>query len=248
MSTPGQKVQRVPAEVRFAEELRRLAATDSHEVPPGWRLSPIAVELNTWLSATSQGFRLNVIIQDIRQRQAIEQALRDSQQRLQTITDNLPVLIAYVDRELRYQFNNATYGLWYGWSAAELHNRPVRDLYPATEYAHFLPFMELALQGETQRFERSEQRADGVHHLYSIYIPHRREQEVVGFYVLSQDITPRKQLELELKRHALNDPLTGLPQPALLDGAAAQSHGQKQPHRTDDGVTVYGSGWLQSHQ
>ena len=171
----------------------------------------IAVEVHSWISETTLGFRLNLIIQDVRERLTIERELRDSQQRLQTITDNLPVLISYIDRHLRYQFNNATYGLWYGWSAAELHNRPVRDLYPATEYAHFLPFMELALQGETQRFERSEQRADGVHYLYSIYIPHRREQEVVGFYVLSQDITPRKQLELELKRHALNDPLTGLP-------------------------------------
>lgn len=171
----------------------------------------IAVEVHSWISETALGFRLNLIIQDVRERLTIERELRDSQQRLQTITDNLPVLISYIDGHLRYQFNNATYGLWYGWSAAELHNRPVRDLYPATEYAHFLPFMELALQGETQRFERSEQRADGVHYLYSIYIPHRREQEVVGFYVLSQDITPRKQLELELKRHALNDPLTGLP-------------------------------------
>ena len=92
--------------------------------------APIAVELNTWLSATSQGFRLNVIIQDIRQRQAIEQALRDSQQRLQTITDNLPVLIAYVDRQLRYQFNNATYTLWYQWPVHELQNRHLHPLVP----------------------------------------------------------------------------------------------------------------------
>lgn len=37
-------IQRLPAEVRFAEELQRLASNDTHEVPPGWRLSPIAVE------------------------------------------------------------------------------------------------------------------------------------------------------------------------------------------------------------
>jgi len=171
----------------------------------------IAVEVHSWVSETALGFRLNLIIHDVRERLAIERELRDSQQRLQTITDNLPVLIAYIDRHLCYQFNNATYALWYGWSAAELRNRAVRDLYPAAEYAYFLPFMELALQGEIQRFERYEQRADGTHYLFSIYIPHRREQDIVGFYVLSQDITPRKQLELELKRHAQNDPLTGLP-------------------------------------
>lgn len=171
----------------------------------------IAVEVHSWISETALGFRLNLIIQDIRKRLAIEQDLRESQQRLQTITDNLPVLIAYVDRHLRYQFNNATYSLWYGWTQKHLHNRPVQDLFPPAEYLYCLPFMEQALRGDLQRFERTELRADGLHYLLAMYIPHRREQEIVGFYVLSQDITPRKQLELELKRHALNDPLTGLP-------------------------------------
>ena len=173
--------------------------------------APIAVELNTWLSATSQGFRLNVIIQDIRQRQAIEQALRDSQQRLQTITDNLPVLIAYVDRQLRYQFNNATYTLWYQWPVHELQNRPLQALFPDDEYARMLPFMQQALAGQLQRFERTEQRADGLHYLLSIYIPHEQGEQVLGFYVLTQDITHRKQLEIELEQHALLDALTGLP-------------------------------------
>ena len=173
--------------------------------------APIAVELNTWLSATSQGFRLNVIIQDIRQRLAIEQALRDSQQRLQTITDNLPVLIAYVDRQLRYQFNNATYTLWYQWPIHDLQNRPLHELFPADEYARLLPFMQQALAGQLQRFERTEQRPDGLHYLLSIYIPHEQGEQVVGFYVLTQDITHRKQLEIELEQHALFDALTGLP-------------------------------------
>ena len=178
---------------------------------PIYQGSPIAVELNTWLSATSQGFRLNVIIQDIRQRQAIEQALRDSQQRLQTITDNLPVLIAYVDRQLRYQFNNATYTLWYQWPVHELQNRPLQALFPDDEYARMLPFMQQALAGQLQRFERTEQRADGLHYLLSIYIPHEQGEQVLGFYVLTQDITHRKQLEIELEQHALFDALTGLP-------------------------------------
>ena len=36
-------VQRPPAEVRFAEELERLAGTDDHPVPPGWARSLVAV-------------------------------------------------------------------------------------------------------------------------------------------------------------------------------------------------------------
>lgn len=36
-------VQRLPAEIRFADELARLAEADREPVPPGWRLSPRAV-------------------------------------------------------------------------------------------------------------------------------------------------------------------------------------------------------------
>ncbi len=43
MSKP-EKLQRMPAEHKFREELERLAAEDTHAVPPGWRMSPIAVE------------------------------------------------------------------------------------------------------------------------------------------------------------------------------------------------------------
>ena len=37
-------LQRLPAEIRFSDELGRLKQQDTHPVPPGWRLSPIAVE------------------------------------------------------------------------------------------------------------------------------------------------------------------------------------------------------------
>jgi MoxR-like ATPase len=41
---PAEQVQRIPAEVRFADELERLRQRDNFPVPPGWRMSPIAVE------------------------------------------------------------------------------------------------------------------------------------------------------------------------------------------------------------
>ena len=40
--TPAQAVRLAP-EHRFADELARLAAADTHARPPGWRLSPRAV-------------------------------------------------------------------------------------------------------------------------------------------------------------------------------------------------------------
>lgn len=43
MSDPQGSVQRLPAEQLFAEELAALAATDTRQRPPNWRLSPWAV-------------------------------------------------------------------------------------------------------------------------------------------------------------------------------------------------------------
>lgn len=37
-------IQRQPAELRYQKELEALQQIDDHPVPPGWRLSPIAVE------------------------------------------------------------------------------------------------------------------------------------------------------------------------------------------------------------
>ncbi len=42
-ATGGRPILREPAEVRFAEELAALAASDAGDRPPGWRLSPRAV-------------------------------------------------------------------------------------------------------------------------------------------------------------------------------------------------------------
>lgn len=41
---PAEQVQRIPAEVRFADEIERLQQHENFPVPPGWRMSPIAVE------------------------------------------------------------------------------------------------------------------------------------------------------------------------------------------------------------
>lgn len=68
-------------------------------------------------------------------------------------------------------------------------NRPLQELFPDDEYARMLPFMQQALAGQLQRFERTEHRAGGLHYLLSIYIPHEQGEQVLGFLWLTQDIT-----------------------------------------------------------
>lgn len=44
MNTTTINPLRIPAEIRFADQLKQLHSLDTHTVPPGWQLSPIAVE------------------------------------------------------------------------------------------------------------------------------------------------------------------------------------------------------------
>ena len=51
---------------------------------------------------------------DMTQQKQTEQALKRRERELELITDNMPALIAYVDREPRYRYVNQRYTEWFG--------------------------------------------------------------------------------------------------------------------------------------
>jgi two-component system, OmpR family, sensor histidine kinase VicK len=67
--------------------------------------------------------------QEIVERQQVEIALRRSEEQLRSITNALPVLIAYVDDRECYQFNNQAYTDWLGKSLTSIHGSPMRQVW-----------------------------------------------------------------------------------------------------------------------
>ncbi len=134
--------------------------------------------------------------QDITELKEAEASLRDSEGRLRAIADNMPVLIAYVDADQRYRFNNQTYQTWFGISPPEIFGRHIRDVIGEENYARARPHIEAALSGEKVSFE-GELLAGGVRRqVEATFIPRVDELwEVLGFYVLTTDITERKRVE-----------------------------------------------------
>lgn len=194
----------------------------------------IPVQWFCWVSKAGSNQRLNLIIEDISDRHAHQQALQASQRRLQTITDNLPVLIGYIDRHLAFRFGNATYQQWYGWRPSEMEGKHIEDLFPPAECEVILPHIAGALAGELQRFERKHLDGERLQYFISTFVPDRTSDgEVQGLYLLTQDITSRKQLELELEQQARQDPLTSLPnRRAMLESlpqAMARANRQQKP-------------------
>lgn len=150
---------------------------------------------------------------EIEHRMRSEQLLEVNEERLRTITDNLPVLVAYVDPQMRYRFNNLMYERWYKVPREELQGLHIRDFHGEEAFNLIEPYIRIVLSGQAVSFEMSMQVFGRLRHFSTNYIPHFSHEEpptVLGFYVMVQDVTDRKQLELNLFRDAMVDPLTEL--------------------------------------
>src|SRR5690606_34165340 len=141
---------------------------------------------------------------DITERIRSEQALAESERSLRLVSDNVPALIAYIDRDLRYRFVNARYREWRGLEPEAASGVHMREMLGAELFEQRRPYIERVLKGETVRFEgvtphnELGNRATGVG-----YVPHiGRSGTVQGFYVLGFDITERKRTEEVLRIRA----------------------------------------------
>jgi PAS domain S-box-containing protein len=163
------------------------------------------------------GFALVV---DITERKRAEQALRESRDQLRLITDNLPVLITYMDTEERFRFANMTAERWYGRPATEILDRSVKDVLGASAYGKFQPRIKDALSGKGVTYEEAVEYPDGAVRTVEVtYVPDFATMGVVrGYFCLVADITHRKQAEecaAEAQRR-LVDAIESLPASFIL--------------------------------
>lgn len=138
---------------------------------------------------------------DETEREMAERALSKNEQRLTTITDNLPVLITSYDREGRFEFMNRAGEEWYGRPTSEIVGKKVTEIFGAESSAKVKPWMDRALKGERVRFEDRLLYPDGIYRDVDIaYIPDATpDGEVRGCIALVQNITKRKEVEGRLQ-------------------------------------------------
>ncbi|MBB3212210.1 hypothetical protein FHW67_001490 [Herbaspirillum sp. Sphag1AN] len=146
------------------------------------------------------------IAADLTERQAAAQALEEKTRFLETLSANIPGLVAYWDRDLRCRFANDSYFDWFGQDKASMQGMHLRQLLGERLFTLNSPYITAALQGKTQHFERSLTKPDGsIGHTWTHYIPDIDGTQVRGFIVLVSDITELKQAQLALE--ALNSKL-----------------------------------------
>ncbi|MGN6257869.1 MAG: PAS domain-containing protein [Solirubrobacterales bacterium] len=121
---------------------------------------------------------------------------------MQKMLDALPAMVGYWDRDLRNRLANAAYVGFFGKSPQEMQGIHISDVLGQELYEKNLAYMEGALRGEPQLFDREIRTPSGeVRYTQASYIPDIGEDgEVHGFFVLVTDITERRRIEEELER------------------------------------------------
>ena len=149
---------------------------------------------------------------DVTAEKEAEQALRRSEARLRVIADNIPALVAYIDAEERYRFNNRAYEDWFGIPRDRFVGRRIREVWGEEHYARLRPNVVRALKGERLTYEYTLQEGGVERHVLSNYVPEFDAQgRVQGFFVLAHDITPlaAARNELRASRERLESALGG---------------------------------------
>jgi two-component system, OmpR family, sensor histidine kinase VicK len=156
--------------------------------------------------------------QEINERKQVESALRQSEEQLRLITNALPVLIADVDDQECYQFNNQAYVDWLGQSPTVIHGHHLRQVWGEDCYQRMAPHIHAALSGQIVTYENEIDLQDGsTRSVSATYIPHYDvQQRVSGFFALTSDISEHKAIErmkdefISVVSHELRTPLTSL--------------------------------------
>ncbi|MGM9486731.1 PAS domain S-box protein [Ideonella sp. YS5] len=138
----------------------------------------------------------SALMRDISAAKAAEQALRHSEHRLRMVTDNLPVLISYLDRDLRFRFVNQTYREWFGPESAPQVGTTVREFHGERAWAEVEPLLQAALAGQQVAFDREMVTPYGRRHVHVSVVPDRNETgEIEGLYTLTGDVTSYRQAQ-----------------------------------------------------
>ncbi|WP_348065889.1 PAS domain S-box protein [Polaromonas sp.] len=151
----------------------------------------------------------------------IAEALRGSELRLREITDTVPALIAFVDKERRFRFHNQAYEEAFGITREQIEGKTMLEVMGEEFYERVRAQVDEVLLGYPVVYERTQITARGDHREYVVnYFPcygdGEEEGEVIGFYSLGTDVTELKRIDrmksefVSTVSHELRTPLTSI--------------------------------------
>ncbi|MBZ9539398.1 diguanylate cyclase [Modicisalibacter tunisiensis] len=106
------------------------------------------------------------------------------------LADALPMMVAYVDRQWRFLFNNKAYEDFVGLSRKVLYRQPVSSVVDGESFQKLIPRFRRVLSGKRVDYEDQLTLVDGRRiYIRVSYIPDYIGDEVVGFYAVITDVS-----------------------------------------------------------
>ena len=127
---------------------------------------------------------------------------KDKERHLQLLIDSLPARISYVNKEERYVFVNRGYEKAFKLKRRQIVGRRVKDVLGDENYSKAKRYINDALRGQHVHYERSFADDKGGSRWLSVtYVPDINVDGAVnGFYVLTLDLTEKRQAEEEKRK------------------------------------------------
>lgn len=160
----------------------------------------------TWvLFVSTERSRFEQELLESKQRsEAISAALTKSERFMRTIADALPSLVAYWDTQLVCRFANKAYLEWFGKTPEQMMGLEMTSVLGDQLFQQNLPFINNALAGNYQQFERAIHRPDGsIGYTLADYIPDKdMTGNVKGFFALVTNITRLREADAAIRMSA----------------------------------------------
>lgn len=138
---------------------------------------------------------------DVTEQKLISERVRDSEAELRLITNVIPALISYVDRDERYRFVNDQYSKLFGIDKPAIVGRKLSTVLSPRSYKQLKPLIERALAGESFSIDSwVAYKGLGDRYVHVSYVPDfGPDRKVRGFYSFVNDLTDLRRSEDALK-------------------------------------------------
>jgi PAS domain S-box-containing protein len=167
--------------------------------------------------------------QEIAERHEAERAATAAGDQLRAITDAVPALISYIDREGIYRLNNLAYEEWLRRPREEVTGRHMREVLGDEAWESARPYLDLAFRGVRVSYEGEMHYRDVPSRWISVtYAPQKDvDGRVQGVVALVNDIAEQKARERTLNFLVrLNDETRNLQEPKEVMAAATRLLGE----------------------
>ncbi len=178
---------------------------------------------------------------DITDEVNIRRALTQQEKRLRDVTDNIPALVAYFDRDENCLYGNSRARRMAGLDErAVLNGVTLRSAVGEAMYAQHAPNLPTVLAGRATQYPVQapvqDREAREAHFQVSLIPDKDLAGRVVGFYLMAFNVTALKEAERKLIELARMDVLTGLPNRLAFNEQLPAA--MSRARRTDGGMAL----------